>query len=63
MPTPSGFSSGHRLVDPAGDAGLVQAQRQREPADAGADDEDLGLLFHALCHSPKLDCLAANRRA
>ena len=32
------------LVDAAGDAGAVQAEREREPADAGADDGDaLGL--------------------
>ena len=29
-----------RLVDPTGDARGVQAERQRQAADAGADDED-----------------------
>ena len=28
------------LVDPAGDAGAVQAEGERQPADAGADDGD-----------------------
>ena len=31
-----------RLEDVAGDAGLVQRQREREPADAAADDQHLG---------------------
>jgi hypothetical protein len=37
-----GLQFGHRFVDAAGDAGLVQAQRQGEAADPGAQHDDLG---------------------
>ena len=39
MPTPSGFSSETLSNTLAGNADLVQAQRQRQPADAAAGDE------------------------
>ena len=32
---------GRCLVDAAGDAGLVEAERERQAADAGADDDDI----------------------
>ena len=34
-----------RLEDAARDAGLVQTQAEREPADAGADDHDVHLVL------------------
>ncbi len=37
----------HAFVDAAGDARLVQAQRQHQAADAGAHDDHIGLSFHA----------------
>ena len=39
MPTPSGFSSRHAFEHFGGNADLVQAERQRQPADAAAGDE------------------------
>ena len=39
MPTPSGFSAGHAFEHARGNADLVQAERQRQPADAAAGDE------------------------
>ncbi len=36
----------HRLIDAAGDAGLVQAQRQDQAADPGTDDDHIGICFH-----------------
>ena len=35
---------GRRFVDVAGDAALVQAEREREAADAAADDGDAGII-------------------
>jgi hypothetical protein len=32
---------GRRLEDAAGDAAPVQIERERQPADAGADEEDV----------------------
>jgi hypothetical protein len=40
MPTPSGFNSGHAFENSGGDADLVQAERQRQSADAAARDEN-----------------------
>ena len=40
MPTPSGFSSGTLEDCWHGNADLVQAERQRQPADAAAGDEN-----------------------
>jgi len=40
MPTPSSFTSG-ALSYAAGNAAQVQGEREREPADAAADDRDV----------------------
>ena len=39
MPTPSGFSSATLSNTLCGNADLVQAERQRQPADAAAGDK------------------------
>ncbi len=39
MPTPSGLISGAASNTRAADAGAMQQQRQRQAADAGADDD------------------------
>ncbi|MDT4839847.1 hypothetical protein FQZ97_736480 [compost metagenome] len=36
----------HGFVHPAGDAGLVQAQRQHQAPHAGADNDHIGVCFH-----------------
>ena len=41
MPTPSSSHLRRALVDAAGDAALVQGEREGEPADAAADDHDV----------------------
>ena len=40
MPTPSGFSSATLSNTLRGNADLVQAERQRQPADAAAGDKN-----------------------
>ena len=40
-----GFEFGRGFEDAAGDAGPVQHQSERQPADAGADDENVHVSF------------------
>ena len=40
MPTPTALNSGAASKIAAGNAGAVQHQAQRQPADAGADDQN-----------------------
>ena len=46
---------GRGLEDAAGDAGLVQRQREREPADAAADDQD------GFAPGPRIACAILKR--
>src|SRR5688572_1018314 len=48
------FDLGRRLEDAARDAAALERERKREPADAGADDEDV-------IHAKRLASLAATR--
>src|SRR6266545_1526787 len=38
---------GRRLEHARGNAGLMQAERQRQPADAATDDQDIGVVTHS----------------
>ena len=40
MPTPTALDFGSGLENAAGNSGRVQRQPERQPANAGADDDD-----------------------
>ena len=54
---------GRRLVDAAGDAGAVQRERERQAADAGADDGDVAVAAALRKAAPSLGCGALSRAA
>src|SRR5256885_2943262 len=51
---------GRGFEDSAGHADLMKAERQREAADAGADDQDVGMLAHSGV-IPRLATISAQR--
>ena len=57
-----GFDLGHGLKDAHGEPGVVEAQSGRQPADSGADNNDLIVPWHGTTAKPAGKGSGTNRQ-